>query len=269
MMKFKYLFPILFPIALASCEDKIDSDNRFTPVEASLTSRMVLVEEYTGTSCVNCPNGHVALEALEEYYNTEENLAQNIGVITVGIHIPNWGISVDLGGFITPEAEELTPAGITPPQAQINRSGRVVSRADWGKEVNAEIERTPEVTFPDRVTASLTPEGLKVSGAVTSNSNLTNALLNVWVVEDNIVFMQNMPDGSRVKDYVHNNVYRAHINNAVGGDDFPLTRNTMREFSYTYPVHSNWNTSNLRVVVFLEAPNHGVLNATFAPVVAQ
>lgn len=265
-MKIKYLFPIILPIILTSCEDKIDSSKRFTPTETPPPARMVLVEEYTGSKCVNCPNGHVALESLSEYYNTEENLSQNIGVITVGIHIPNWGYDLEQGGFITPEASNLTPEGITPPQAQVNRNGKVLDRADWGKELNIEIARAPEVTFPDRVTATVSSTEVKVSGTVSAADNFPNALIHVWVVEDGIVFRQLMPDGTRDDNYVHNNVYRAHMNKSVNGDDFPMTRNTVSQFSFTYPVHPNWNTANLRAVVFIETPTSGVLNAVQTPI---
>lgn len=268
-MKVKKILPILALAVLTACEDKIDIDNRYSPTATPEPARMILVEEYTGTRCVNCPNGHVALEALEEYYNTEKNLEQNIGIITVGVHIPNWGYTVAQGGFITPEAGDLTPDGITPPQAQINRNGKVLNRADWGKEISIEIARKAQVSFPDRVSATVGADGIRVKGQVLADEVVDDVRLHVWVVENNITFRQFMPDGSRKDDYVHQNVYRAHMTDSYSGADFPLTRNTVREFSYTYPVNEKWNPENLNVVVFLESPGNGVLNATKVPVVKQ
>lgn len=264
-MKLKALLPILTPILLASCEDKIEE--RFTPIETPPPARMVLVEEYTGTRCSNCPHGHDLLESLEETYNTEKNLENNIGIITVGIHIRNWGYDLSDGGFITPEAADLTPESISPPQAQINRSGKVLDRADWSKELTLQLGRAPEVTFPDRVTASVDAGGVHVSGLVMAPQNYGDARLHVWIVEDNIVFRQFMPDGSKDDNYVHQNVYRAHMTESYAGTDFALTRNQTKEFSFTRPVHPNWNTDNLRAVVFVETPTKGVLNATQAPIV--
>ncbi len=266
-MKIKNLLPVaLFGVLALSCEDKIDE--RYSPATPPAPARTVLVEEYTGTNCSNCPAGHEVMEQLESYYNTEENLADNIGIITVGIHIPNWGYPVESGGFITPEATHLTPEGVNPPQAQINRSGRVLYRSEWGKEISLQLGRDPEVTFPDRVTASVSGNTIEVKGIVRASQNIGDARLNVWIVEDGIVFRQRMPDGSRDDSYVHKSVYRAHMNGSVTGDDFPLLRNKETPFIYKSPLHHSWNASNLRAVVFVEKPNKGVLNATQAPIIA-
>lgn len=266
-MKIKKLLPIaLFSVLAASCEDKIDE--RYSPATPPAPARTVLVEEYTGSNCSNCPAGHEVMEQIENHYNTEENVANNIGIITVGIHIPNWGATVETGGFITPEAAALTPGGVNPPQAQVNRSGRVLGRSEWGKEISLQLGREPEVTFPDRVTASVSANTLEVKGVVRAPQNIGEARLNVWIVEDGIVYRQLMPDGSRDDAYVHKNVYRAHMTKSVTGDDFPMSRNEDKTFMYTSPLHQNWNAANLRVIVFVETPTKGVLNATQAPVIA-
>lgn len=268
-MKINKLLPILFLGILASCEDTIDSDNRYTPASTPEVKRSVLVEEYTGTTCLNCPHGHALIESLQEYYNTEENLEQGNELIVVGIHIPNWGLSVTRGGFITPEAADLTPEGVNPPQAQVNRTGQLLDRPDWSKIIAQQFCREPEVTFPDRLLATVDSTTIMVQGIITSGNNYADARLHVWLVEDNITYRQRMPDGNPNYEYVHQNVYRAFMTASYAGDDFPLTRNVARTFTKTYPVSESWDMNNMRVVVFVETPTGGVLNACQTKIIAK
>lgn len=262
-MKLKHLLPIIFfgATLLSACEDTIDRDHRYTAAASPEIKRAVLVEEYTGTRCINSPNGHVILEKLEEYYNTPENVEQGNGLIVVGIHIPNWGYTTEQGGFITPEAADLTPENVDPPMAQINRNGNILKRDEWSKAIAEQISRPATVHFPDRITAVSAPTGILVNGTVIADENIGDARLHVWLVEDNIKFLQQTPDGNDL-NYMHRNVYRAHMTGSYAGDDFALTRNVGRRFGYSYPLDENWNTENMRAVVFIESPSRGVLNAT-------
>ncbi len=260
--KLTKLFALLAgTLMLAGCEESIPADKRYTPIPNSKPVRSVLIEEYTGENCLNCPNGHVAIEAIEELYNTPENLEQGVGVVVVGIHIPNWGRTVEKGGFITPEAESLTPEGVNPPQAMVNRTSGLLDRNGWAKSVKDIIATPTRVTFVNSLLAEKQGDSMTISGTVHSVENFADARLHVWVVEDNIVSRQRQPDGSIVGDYVHMNVFRGCVN-SVKGSEFALKRNADRSFSFTYPIDSNWKPANLRVVAFVETPSFGVMNVT-------
>lgn len=259
----KLLFPLL---VLTACEDTIDKDHRYTPASAPEIKRSVLVEEYTGTKCVNCPNGHALLESLEEYYNTTENRANGHELIVVGIHIPNWGQTTDRGGFITPEAANLTPEGVNPPQAQVNRSKILLNRQDWSKAIAQQICRAPEVSFPEGLTATIEGSTVKVSGTVLAKNEIPDAMIHVWIVEDDITYRQSMPDGTTRPDYVHKNVYRAFMTPSFAGEKKNIKRNTPLSFSYSSALGERWNPANLRAIVFIETETAGVLNAIQTPV---
>ncbi len=260
MNKLKLLAASLAALLMAGCEESIPSDRRYTQTEVPDAKRAVLVEEYTGVKCVNCPQGHKTLEEIEGVFNTDRNLELGVGVIVVGIHIPNWGQDADKGGLIAPEAYALTPESVSPPQATVNRTSGVINRDRWAKHIIDEIYIEPEVKFSPSILAELNGSSIKISGRVESTENLPGAKLHVWLVEDNIVKTQNLSDGSRDKEYVHKNVFRACVN-GVNGKDFPLQRNSAREFSYTYAIHSDWKAENLRVVAFIETATDGVINA--------
>ena len=261
---FSKLFALLAgTLMLTACEETIPADKRYTPIANDHPVRSVLVEEYTGVKCVNCPNGHAALEAIEELYNTPANMEQGVGVVAVGIHIPDFGYSAESrpDGLVAPEAGSLTPDEVAPPQAQINRNSGLLDRNAWAKAVKETIVRPPKVTFVSSVLAEMRGNSIVISGKVHSAENLSAARLHVWIVEDNIVTRQLMPDGTPNLNYVHMNVVRGCVN-GVKGSEFSMQRNSERAFSFTYAPDSRWKAENLRVVVFVETPADGVLNVT-------
>ena len=86
----KKTYPTLLLLVIAfffsSCDD-IAPDERYIPVEKTNPRRAVLIEDFTGQDCVNCPAAHRIMESLEKQY--PEN------VIPVSIHCGEFGISVD------------------------------------------------------------------------------------------------------------------------------------------------------------------------------
>ena len=66
-------------VLLISACSNIDESERLIYVEPAHVARAVLIEDFTGQRCVNCPNAVAEIERLQEAYG-EEN------VIAVGIH---------------------------------------------------------------------------------------------------------------------------------------------------------------------------------------
>ena len=58
---------------------EIPEDERLVYVEPPAVNRAVLIEDFTGQRCVNCPNAIIEIEQLEQQYGKEN-------VIAVGIH---------------------------------------------------------------------------------------------------------------------------------------------------------------------------------------
>lgn len=240
-------------MGLTACQDTIEPADRYLPAETGEPCRTVLIEEYTGVDCKNCPTGHAILHDIESYYNTPENASNGAGVIAVGIHIPAFGDAVAAGGFVTPEADQLAPNQYQAPAAKIDRATEVLGTDKWLTAVAAEIVKAPKVTFED-VSASLADGKLTVSGTVMPHATLSDPKLNVWVVEDDIIDWQLQPDGEYEEHYTHHAVYRGTLT-AIGGD--ALADN---DFTVSGEIPANWKVENIRIVIFV-TDNH-VLNAT-------
>ena len=81
----KYAF-ISLALLTASC-DNISENDRYIKVEATKAERTVLLEDFTGQNCVNCPAAHRTIEALEQQYGSH--------LIAVSIHAGHFGIPAD------------------------------------------------------------------------------------------------------------------------------------------------------------------------------
>lgn len=261
-MKFYYtlIASVLFSV-LTSCVETIDPADRWKPVpDAGAPARCVLIEEYTGIDCKNCPNGHARIAEIEDFYNTQANTENGIGVITVGIHIPNFGDRIENGGFITPEAAELCNNQTTAPAARINRRNGVLELDRWQSAISAEIIRTPLVKFSS-LTATINNGKLSVNGTAQANAVINDAKIQIWFVEDHIIDWQLMPNGEYNDAYEHHAVYRGSLT-GLEGNDIELTPAKTSEFNFSdFEIPSVCNQQNIRVIAFIETSEAGVLNA--------
>ena len=65
-------------VLVASCSD-MDDNERFTYVKPAPVARCVLLEDYTGQLCVNCPNAVGVIDRIHEVYGDN--------VIAVGLSL--------------------------------------------------------------------------------------------------------------------------------------------------------------------------------------
>ena len=88
---------------------------------------------------------------------------------------------------------------------------------------------------------------------------LVEGKLQVWLLEDSVMAMQMMPDGSVNTEYVHNHVLRATVN-GLWGDDFSVDEGEWKEQQLTFQPDEAWNPAHLSIVAFVYNAN-GVLQA--------
>lgn len=90
--------------------------------------------------------------------------------------------------------------------------------------------------------------------------------LQVWLIEDNIVDKQQMPDGTTNSNYVHNHVFRTAVNGR-DGEDFNIAWNEEKTVTNTYVLDESWKPENMSVVAFVYNDS-GVQQAVKVPVVS-
>lgn len=249
MKKTILLLTILPFLSFFTACDNVDEKDRYIEVEDRPLSRKVLLEEFTGQNCVNCPEAHAVIEKLEQQFGEE--------LIVVSIHAGSFGISEKNAGLMQEEGNTYAakfnvdsyPSGV------VDEKGGATKYQDWS--ANIRKDGYYPATMELDLKASLSSDGKKIdiTTNLTSDNNVKGNL-QLWVVENGIVGYQR--DGNdRRYDYVHNNVFRGCVN-GLWGEEFEITNSESQNFFNTVEVQAdqkyeinNWNVDNLYIVGFV------------------
>lgn len=241
--------------AMAAC-DQVKDDERYIELPAVEAQRVVLLEEFTGQKCVNCPDAHRVIEALEEKYG--ENL------IVVSIHG---------GGDAFSYSEDKVSFGLRNEQGQaycdaygiaslpagvVNRASGVQNYDKWETAIRSELARPSSLEIELASELSADGAAAEIAVTLTPHANL-NARLQLWAIESGIVARQLSSSGS-IPDYEHNNVFRAAIN-GPDGEAVGLTIREPQTYAYTLPIKDKWKAENIEIVAFVYTPSDGVIQA--------
>lgn len=246
-----------FMMALNAC-DNVDKDDRYIEIESVKTKRAVLLEEFTGQNCRNCPEGHEIVTQLKEQYGD--------AFIPVSIHASQLSYSEEqLGPFglgISAGNEYWSTAGSPPlPSGVVDRISGAIDRDQWATAIRTELEKESPAAI--EIKSSFDTDGkIHITTGILSTENIT-CNLTVWITENNIVGFQN-DHGTNVSDYKHNHVLRAVVT-PVMGETIIISKGIPLSKSYTYDTvennKSHWNPVNLNVVAFISNDTNGVLQA--------
>ena len=261
-------------MGLTACSN-IDEDERLIYVEPAEVNRPVLIEDFTGQACVNCPNATAAIHELQEIYG-EEN------VIAVAIHSgPFAHQKSNMGNaFLSDLGTKLGDEYYThwnieaQPGVKINRGAPIYDTNQYAAAVANELKKTSTVHF-DAVEFSNNAVLVDLS-----SSDRVEGRLQVWIVEDSInakdpqtKYQQFMPDGSRHQDYVHNHVFRASLTNDAYGEPVTLEAGN-KSYTQVFFLQGNealdnfehlWQKQYLSAVVFFWNEQQGVMQAIRVP----
>ena len=258
----------LLTFILLSCSDIAESE-RFIIVDRGEVQRAVLIEDFTGQACVNCP---AASDVIHELQRTlgEEN------IIPVAIHSGPFAhkrsnmSAAFLSDLGTAEGDEFfTHWGIeAQPGVKINRGTPIYDPQQYAAAVTAEMAKISPVVF-EKMQANCA-DGKTIDVTIQPSTPIENidARLQVWIIEDNINaeggnsnYVQLMGDGSPNENYVHHHVFRASMTSDLYGEAYRQGAGEKKqvEFNYSKAVESHWKVENLSVVAFLWNEKDGVL----------
>ena len=255
-------------IGLASCSD-IDEADRLKPVNTinrdtipevidttavdffAPYQRHILIEDFTGQDCVNCPNATDLITQLQEMLGHET-------VVAVGIHSGPLGVkpeknaeglATDLGDtYYNYWKIEMQPYGV------IDRSDGPLGTDIWTAKVNWDLaqEQWPatQCNIFVKATKPANSQQADIHVTLAGMKGIVNGKLQLWITEDNIQAFQKMPDGTTNKAYIHNHVLRDAVN-GTWGDDCSVEEGQLWEHDYTFTLNNAWKPENLNVVAFV------------------
>lgn len=248
---------------VTSCS-KIDPNNRLLPLEKSTANegtRTVLLEDFTGEKCVNCPKAAKAIHDIQEIFGKN--------VVAVGLH-GTTAFTPQGSTLFTEEAAayyQRFANGVGLPTGIISRnvfSGKTTMPinefATWSGLIKGLLASKPRLFS---IHASATSDGID---AITSTvkveayaqENLPkNLMLQVWVTEDGITGIPQ--DGAEDKyNYVHNHVLRGSLN-GIWGEAITLNQEVTSQRS----LENITDIKNCHVVAFVyDAQTMEVYEAT-------
>ena len=244
-------------------DDSVDTNVEFPDIDPNNVFRKVLIEEYTGHRCTNCPDGHRELASLHERYGDT--------LVAIGIHAGSFAQTTSSfpTDFTTDEGntlyENFTINQIGTPAAVVNRmkhgNAYPLSIPAWQPAIAEEL--THDCVAAVQIINLFDASSKKLTAHTRTtllNGYSGEVQLALYVIEDGIVAPQK--DGeTTIEDYVHNHVLRGSLNGVYG----TLLTTAEEDGSYlkSYELDcssKSWNFSNCTVVaILMDADTHEVL----------
>lgn len=262
----KLAFVAVLFASLYSC-DVIDKpfEESVTPVDTSSTTthvRKILLEEYTGFQCPNCPSAIPVIEALKAIYSDRlVVMAVHAGYFakpdaSTGHYIYDFRTSVGTDWY-REFGIESNPMGL------INRIGKTTSQhifapGSWAEQIATVAEdNEPEMLI--NIMPSYT-DGAASIGAKVDVEFLQNLekryMLSVVLIQDGIIDVQNN-GGTVVEGYEHNHVLRGAFNSSWGeavnsenvskGEKYSTDLSIAVKDDATHP----WEADKLKIIAFV------------------
>jgi len=240
--------------------DKIDApykETHNTGTDTTTYVQKVLIEDYTGHRCGNCPRAHEKLHEIIDLYGDK--------VIGMALHS---GFFADPlppdypSDFRTTEAEELANAfGVSQwPIGTVNRtaynSSVLLSYDAWTEAAAEILEQEPQAYISVQSAYSSSANKVDASISVKLLQSITVPVkLCVYLTEDSIISAQTDYDQNPnlISNYVHMHVFRKSFS-GTWGTEVPVSSKQigdtlLRNLSLNW--NSAWIKKNCHVVAFI------------------
>ena len=216
----------------------------------------ILIEDFTGHKCGNCPTAHVELAGLVNSYGEQ--------IVPMAIHFGYFAevdseypedFNTQVGTAIGNEfGVQFTPIGLVNRVGGSGTGDKLIDYPAWGAEVLHQINNSPKVGIALQTTVSGADLQAKIFVKAYEEYG-SNLKVQAYIVESKIhadqLWYGNDPE--HIHDYEHEHVLRASINGEWGED---LTTSAflvdeVKETTISYTLKSEWNADNLALIVIV------------------
>jgi len=261
----------LLPIAFLSCDnfDKGEyviypegETSQSTPITNTQEQQTILLEDYTGWRCVNCPAAAALLTDLQTKYGDK--------LVAMSVHAGSFAEPGKANNYLDFRTEygnkwnsqfglNAYPIGII--NRLDNGSTKGVQKDDWDSKISSLLSST-EHLMNINLGAEKRDNHFIVSTQIKALKEINFAtLISIVVLEDGIVGVQMNSDPTygdtpKISDYVFNHVLRTN-----GRIDLTLKDSFSQletiEKNYSLNIDPSWNTDNCKIVVFVTNSTNG------------
>jgi len=253
---------------LGSCRE---NQPEYTLIKPEASERTIVVEEFSGARCPNCPQGTQELENLRSIYG--ENL------IIVTIHAGDFAFKYNESAydFTTQEGNALldylgNPVGY--PSAVINRKPDDASQSfqyfstKWSSLISEELSVPAKLDIEMKVSFDTDSRLALITVDVLPTEDINDPLyVSVLLKESEIIDPQadRAASSGIVLDYIHKNVLRVMLSEVKGdkvADEGRAFERVTKEYQYQLPPEEGWwKAENISVVGFVTTDAPRILQA--------
>ncbi len=285
----KNIYPIVFGllvlVSVFACEEVEEpfiEANPFTgEYDSDLPIRKILIDDFTGINCVNCPEASMVIEDLKETYGNH--------IVPIGIHTGSYANPIDDSqpDFRTDVGYELGGDGITSlgffnvawqPFGVVNRTqfgdNYYQHHSEWATLVVGILKENKFADIDIKIINEFNEESnildidINVKAIIDVASRLT---LSVYLVENRITGHQS--GAQNPEEYEHNHVLRAGINGTWGDEistSIPFAQYEELSIAYSDTLNTDWIPANCEVVTFVyDSETLEVIQAEQEPVISK
>jgi hypothetical protein len=234
------------------------------------TERALLVEDFTGHQCKNCPKASKALKQLDSLYGPSR-------VVGLAIHAGPANFTATSAeyptDFATADGDDLADVfGVFAlPLGMVNRidfptNTHLKSYSSWGGLAATQLAQSPEVLFSAYSGFDSTSRVATLRLEVRSQVAQANAVgVAVYLKESGIVSPQLMPDQTRDTNYVHYNVFRRAPWGPFGQEVWAAgaaTSTATATLDASTTLEASWNARHMKwVAIAFDKATNRVLQA--------
>ena len=205
-------------------------------VTKEVTNRNVLIEEFTGRKCINCPIGHIEAKSIEDAYPGRVWSINLHGGYYSTFDYPNLNTPIcdTLGTYFNPNSF---------PSALVNRQAlKPLYNTQWRAATDEQIKQTAECNVAGQVAINPLTRIATVTVEVyyTANSASDVNYLNVFMLQDSILGSQtgasSNPDQMVGDQYCHMHVLRDNVTPFWGDEITTTTEGSLVTKTYHYSI---------------------------------
>lgn len=258
-MQKNILFALILALFFSTCKEEVvfvpplTGNNNNQPIGGE---RNVLVEEFTGVKCVNCPDGAIEIENLKKKYGER--------LVPISIHAGFFAKKLPESKFdfktaqgnsllnLLSEPEGYPAVVINRKNLGVNNTFPVIGLSKWAGLIEIESKLSAKTGLKVEHSYSESDRKLKVTVSISPYETITEKThLSIMLTENNVVDAQITPKGT-VTDYVHRHVLRDMLTSYEGlpiSEALTKGATIKKEFEYTIP--TNFKAADCEIIAFL------------------
>lgn len=268
----KLLLALFVGTFLLSGCDIIEPDDRVNlDVLQQDSDRRVLLEEFTGHRCPNCPSAQREAARLDSIYGDNLIIYSMHATNAFAAPVPALGYEedyrTDMGTQLEVDYNVSQILGL--PAGLINRNeygGQIPQKySNWGQYISEQLNEAPKMDLEmTSVYDSLSRTATITVDMQYFEASASTDRLCIVITEDSLVSKQ-LDGTTDIEDYVHRHVFRAPVTSGFYGETFAggdITAGQTFELTYTFAVDTAWDAHHCEFIGYvMDGSSYSVFQA--------